>query len=52
VALLQPLFKIENFEENVKHGSLMIIDFKPFFEAARNGDPSILTSSRHSYKRC
>jgi hypothetical protein len=39
VALLQPLFKIENFEENVKHGSLMIIDFKPFFEAARKGDP-------------
>lgn len=33
--------KIENFEENVKQGNLVIIDFKPFFEAARKGDPTI-----------
>jgi CheY-like chemotaxis protein len=33
--------KIENFEKNVKQGNLVIIDFKPFFEAARKGDPTI-----------
>jgi hypothetical protein len=33
--------KIENFEENVKQGNLVIIDFKPFFEAARKGDPTL-----------
>jgi len=32
--------KIENFEENVKQGNLVIIDFKLFFEAARRGDPT------------
>lgn len=33
--------KIENFEENVKQGNLVIIDFKPLFEAARKGDPTL-----------
>jgi CheY-like chemotaxis protein len=33
--------KIENFEENIKQGNLVIIDFKPFFEAARKGDPTL-----------
>ncbi len=32
--------KIENFDENVKQGNLVMIDFKPFFEAARRGDPT------------
>lgn len=33
--------KIENFEENVKQGNLVIIDFKPLFEAARKGNPTL-----------
>jgi CheY-like chemotaxis protein len=33
--------KIENFEENIKQGNLMIIDFKPLFETARKGDPTL-----------
>lgn len=32
---------IENFEENIKQGNLVIIDFKPLFEAARKGDPTL-----------
>jgi hypothetical protein len=35
--------KIENFEENVKQDNLVIIDFKPLFEAARKGDPTLTT---------
>ena len=33
--------KIENFEENVQQGNLVIIDFKPLFEAARKGDSTL-----------
>jgi hypothetical protein len=33
--------KIENFDKNVKQGNLVLIDFKPFFGAARKGDPTI-----------
>ncbi len=32
---------IENFEENIKQGNLVIIDFKPFFEASRRGDSTL-----------
>lgn len=30
---------IENFDENVKQGNLVIMDYKSLFEAARKGDP-------------
>lgn len=33
--------KIKNFDENLTQGNLVIIDFKPFFEAARKGDPTL-----------
>lgn len=33
--------RIQNFEENVKQGNLVIIDFKPLFEAARRGDSTL-----------
>jgi CheY-like chemotaxis protein len=32
---------IENFDENVKQGNLVIIELKPLFEAARKGDPEV-----------
>jgi CheY-like chemotaxis protein len=33
--------KIENFEENIKQGNLMIIDFKPLLDAVRRGEPTL-----------
>lgn len=33
--------EIENFEENVKQGNLVIIDFKPLLDTARRGDPTL-----------
>ena len=33
--------EIENFEENVKHGNLVIIDFRPLLDTARRGDPTL-----------
>jgi CheY-like chemotaxis protein len=33
--------QIENFEQNIKQGNLMIIDFRPLFEATRRGDPTL-----------
>jgi CheY-like chemotaxis protein len=34
--------RIENFEENIKQGNLVIVDFKPLFEAARKGDLALV----------
>ena len=43
---------IIDYEENVRQGNLVIVDFKPFFESAEKGELAHSGSSGRSLKPC